>query len=83
MIDGTDTSNDWSASMEKTWGKSSQSYKDGIQLQRGGIIQRQTKETSIDVMLQLDGTNGSDKFVIDTGLNTLNTFVTSLAKEAD
>jgi imidazoleglycerol-phosphate dehydratase len=51
-----------------------------IALRRDGTIERQTKETSISVRLQLNGTSRDTR--VDTGIPMLNAFYTTLAQEA-
>mmetsp|Transcript_16415 Transcript_16415/g.20059 ORF Transcript_16415/g.20059 Transcript_16415/m.20059 type:complete len:444 (-) Transcript_16415:195-1526(-) len=83
LIDGTNIDSDIDSdvgNMAKMWGINSESYKEGIVLNRLGKSSRATKETSIDVELGIDG--GAKEISIDTGVETLNDFYESLAKEA-
>lgn len=67
--------------MEQMWGVTSESYTQSMALQRSGVSKRETKETSINVDLQLDGS--SSGISIDTGIETLNEFYRALAEEAN
>jgi len=80
IINGTTDNND-NDGMAKMWGLSSESHRQSLALKRFSSSQRQTKETSIDVSLQLDG--ASSGISIDTGIDTLNTFYNTLAREAN
>lgn len=76
--DGGDDDNN--NNMSSMWGINSQSYKEGIDLNRSAKSSRATKETSIDVELHLDG--GINGVSIDTGIQSLNDFYDTLAKHA-
>lgn len=82
LLDGTSTSDDPDSAvgMDKLWGLDSASYKSGLELNRSGIIERKTKETSISVDLKMDGMKNGIK--VETGIQTLNAFLSTLAKEA-
>jgi imidazoleglycerol-phosphate dehydratase len=86
MIDGTDTtrtcgtSPSFTGSMATMWGDESQSAKEGMGLARCGKSSRSTKETSIDVEVNLDG--GAKGVKIETGIQTLDDFYVNLAKES-
>ena len=80
LIDGTNTNEYTSQAFEDMWGLPSDSYKDGLQLGREGKLQRSTKETSILVHALLDG--GEKSVKVDTGIRTMDEFVTIMAKEA-
>jgi imidazoleglycerol-phosphate dehydratase len=58
-----------------------ENYNVSVALARQGIIERQTKETSIRVLLQLNGTSSDTK--IDTGISMMDRFFTLLANEAN
>ena len=59
----------------------SDNAKASVALQRHSKMERQTKETSIQVELWLNGESSST--TIDTGIPTLNEFFTTLANEAN
>ena len=81
LIDGTDTNDYTSDAFEQMWGVKSESHAAGLALGREGKLERCTKETSILVHALLDeGENGSVK--VDTGIKTMDDFVSVLAKEA-
>ena len=82
LIDGTDTDAplDVPGNMASMWGEESQSTKEGLELSRSGKSSRTTKETSIDVEVDLDG--GKKGINIETGIQTLNSFYNNLAKES-
>jgi imidazoleglycerol-phosphate dehydratase len=83
LIDGTDTNNTSSADFQTMWGESSASHSAGLQLAREGKLERCTKETSILVHACFDGLpNGPDSVHVDTGIKTLDKFVSILAREA-
>jgi imidazoleglycerol phosphate dehydratase HisB len=79
LIDGTDTNNYTSEAFETMWGVGSDSYKAGLELGREGKLERCTKETSILVHAALNGENSIE---VDTGIKTMDDFVSILAKEA-
>ena len=81
-IDNNDNSDDddRSQNMVAMWGINSQSYKEGIDLNRAAKSSRATKETSIDVDLKLDG--GLSGVSVETGIQSLNDFYDTFAKEA-
>jgi imidazoleglycerol-phosphate dehydratase len=66
--------------MATMWGDESQSAKEGMGLARCGKSSRSTKETSIDVEVNLDG--GAKGVKIETGIQTLDDFYVNLAKES-
>ncbi len=82
LIDGTDTtaSSGCEDNMASMWGIGSQSFKEGMALKRSGKVSRKTKETSIDVQLDLDG--GARGVTITTGIKTLDMFYENLAKDS-
>lgn len=82
LIDGTDTtvSEDTEERMASMWGIGSQSFKEGMALKRSAKVSRQTKETSIDVQLDMDG--GARGVTITTGIKTLDLFYENLAKDS-
>lgn len=80
LIDGTNTNNYTSIPNEKMWGIKSQSYTSSLELCREGKLSRSTKETSILVHVLLNGRDDSIK--VDTGIDTVDKFVSILAKEA-
>ena len=83
LIDGTDidaTFDDDKSNMVLLWGINSQSYREGIEMNRSSTSSRATKETSIDVELNLDG--GSKGVTVETGVNSLNDFYNELAIQA-
>jgi len=85
LLDGTDINvqcspEDWTGNMASMWGNESQSYQEGLALERCGLSSRDTKETSIQVSLYLDG--GEKGININTGINTLDLFYNHLAKES-
>jgi imidazoleglycerol-phosphate dehydratase len=59
----------------------SENDKASVALARQGKIERQTKETSISVLLQLNGQSSGTK--IDTGISIMDQFFTLLANEAN
>lgn len=81
---------------ETMWGLTSESYSSGLAMQRMGKVERSTKETSILVCVRLfnivvDEKMGKDddqkkeekeNGVINTGIQTLDQFITILAREA-
>ena len=67
---------------QKLWTSgSSDNDKASIALAREGKVVRQTKETSISVLLQLNGQSSDTK--IDTGISIMDQFFTLLASEAN
>jgi imidazoleglycerol-phosphate dehydratase len=82
LIDGTDTNNYSSVEFKKMWGESSDSYRDGLELGREGKVERCTKETSILVRAYLDGLKNGHGVDVNTGIQTMDDFVSILAKEA-
>jgi len=84
LIDGTNTNNYTSAEYETMWGLKSDSYTSSLELCREGKLERSTKETSILVHILLNGlAKGLDDSVeVDTGIKTMDQFVSILAKEA-
>jgi len=82
LIDGTDTdlSEGSSGKMEIMWGGESQSAKEGLDLKRFGKSSRKTKETAINVEVNLDG--GAKGVKVEAGIKTLNSFYTHIAKES-
>lgn len=79
LIDGTDTTGQ-GAKMEEMWGQSSQSAKEGVVMKRTGSSSRKTKETTINVEIDLD--DGVKGIKVKTGIQTLDSFYTDLATEA-
>ncbi|KAL7552398.1 hypothetical protein ACHAWF_015634 [Thalassiosira exigua] len=84
LVDGTDTNSYESAEYEAMWGPKSGSYAASLELCREGKLERSTKETSILVHVLLNGlTKGpEDSMDVDTGIKTMDRFVSILAKEA-
>jgi imidazoleglycerol-phosphate dehydratase len=85
IIDGTCTTNSTHQesvdnTMNAMWGIGSQSFKEGMALKRGDKSSRTTKETSIDVQVDLDG--GARGVTITTGIQTLDIFYENLAKDS-
>ncbi len=85
LIDGTSIdsevdNHDDAGNMASMWGINSQSYREGLDLNRSGKSSRATRETSIDVELKLDGSVSG--IAIDSSINSLNDFYTKLAQEA-
>eukprot|EP00554_Chaetoceros_debilis_P003402 CAMPEP_0194085272 /NCGR_PEP_ID=MMETSP0149-20130528/16943_1 /TAXON_ID=122233 /ORGANISM="Chaetoceros debilis, Strain MM31A-1" /LENGTH=455 /DNA_ID=CAMNT_0038768119 /DNA_START=89 /DNA_END=1456 /DNA_ORIENTATION=- len=85
IIDGTCTTNSTHQesvdnTMSAMWGIGSQSFKEGMVLKRGDRSSRTTKETSIDVQVDLDG--GARGVTITTGIQTLDIFYENLAKDS-
>jgi imidazoleglycerol phosphate dehydratase HisB len=84
LLDGTTTTasngEESSSDFEALWGVQSDSYKQGMELNRTASISRKTKETSIDVALQLDWMHNGVS--VSTGLSTLDKIFTKLAQEA-
>mmetsp|Transcript_6637 Transcript_6637/g.14532 ORF Transcript_6637/g.14532 Transcript_6637/m.14532 type:complete len:440 (+) Transcript_6637:110-1429(+) len=82
LLDGTDTSGAGltSAEFEALWGLQSDSYKQSLELARTASLSRKTKETSIDVNLQLDWMHAG--VAVSTGLPTLDRIFSTLAEEA-
>lgn len=67
---------------QKLWTSgSSENDKASVALARQGKIERQTRETSISVLLQLNGQSSDTK--IDTGISIMDQFFTLLASEAN
>lgn len=62
------------------WENKSANYQAGIQVQRKGIQEQSTKETSIRVQLYLDGEKNG--ISINTGIQMLNEFLIDFAKSA-
>ena len=85
LIDGTNTNNYTSAEYKRMWGLESQSYSSSLDLCREGKLERCTKETSILVRILMDGlAKGSeDSIVVKTGINTIDQFISVLAREAN
>lgn len=81
-----------STAFETMWGLTSESYSSGFAMQRMGKVERSTKETSILVCVRLFGIvvdemigkddDQKDEVVINTGIQTLDQFITILAREA-
>lgn len=79
---------------ETMWGLASQSYSSGLAMQRIGKVERSTKETSILVCVRLfgfvdekigkddDQKKEEEEVVINTGIQSLDQFITILAREA-
>lgn len=80
---------------ETMWGLTSESYSSGIAMQRMGKVERSTNETSILVCVRLFGfvdekirkvddqkKDEKEEVVINTGIQTLDQFITILAREA-
>lgn len=80
---------------ETMWGLTSESYSSGLAIQRMGKVERSTKETSIMVCVRLFGfvdekigkdddqkKEEKEEVMINTGIQTLNQFITILAREA-
>ena len=84
LVDGTNTNEYASDEYEKMWGVTSQSYTSSLELCREGKLERSTKETSILVHILLNGlAKGPEESIkVDTGIKTMDQFVTLLAKEA-
>mmetsp|Transcript_8768 Transcript_8768/g.15964 ORF Transcript_8768/g.15964 Transcript_8768/m.15964 type:complete len:437 (-) Transcript_8768:86-1396(-) len=84
LIDGTNTNNYTSAEYENMWGVKSESYTSSLELCREGKLERSTKETSILVHILLNGLakGPGDSIKVDTGIKTMDQFVSILAKEA-
>ena len=80
LLDGTTTTTTSCPDFEGLWGVQSDSYKQGLELNRTASISRKTKETSIDVTLQLDWMHSGVS--VSTGLSTLDAIFTKLAQEA-
>ena len=84
LLDGTTTTasngEESGSEFEALWGVQSDSYKQGLELNRTASISRKTKETSIDVALQLDWMHNGVS--VSTGLSTLDAIFTKLAQEA-
>mmetsp|Transcript_16343 Transcript_16343/g.46926 ORF Transcript_16343/g.46926 Transcript_16343/m.46926 type:complete len:468 (-) Transcript_16343:2347-3750(-) len=81
LLDGTTTTTgEKSADFEALWGVQSDSYRQSLELNRTASISRKTKETSIDVTLQLDWMHSG--VTVSTGLPTLDAIFTKLAQEA-
>lgn len=80
LIDGTCVDMDWEGKMSELWGKESQSYVEGLKLERKGVSSRSTKETNIDVEVHLDG--GSKGISIQTGIKSLDEFYIHLAEQS-
>mmetsp|Transcript_5949 Transcript_5949/g.13016 ORF Transcript_5949/g.13016 Transcript_5949/m.13016 type:complete len:439 (+) Transcript_5949:139-1455(+) len=83
LIDGINT-NSASEKFESMWGVKSHSYKSGLEMCREGKLERSTKETSILVHIMLNGLlKGPDEsVVVDTGIKTLDQFISILARES-
>lgn len=84
LLDGTNTNSyTSSAGYEKLWGGKSTSYTSSLELCREGKLERSTKETSILVHVLLNGlANGDSSIKVNTGIKTMDQFVSILAKEA-
>jgi imidazoleglycerol phosphate dehydratase HisB len=80
LIDGTDTNIYTSRAFDAMWGRGSESYSAGMELKREGKVERCTMETSILVHVVMDG--GCNGVKVDTGIATMDEFVTIMAKEA-
>lgn len=84
LLDGTTTTansgEEGSSEFEALWGVQSDSYKQGLELNRTASISRKTKETSIDVALHLDWMHNGVS--VSTGLSTLDAIFAKLAQEA-
>jgi imidazoleglycerol-phosphate dehydratase len=81
LLDGTNTNEYNSESFLKLWGPNSDSQKQSLAMQRCGLHQRQTKETSILVDLQLDG--GRAGITVETGVPMLNEILKVMASEGE
>ena len=81
LLDGTTTTGEESANFKAIWGVTSDSYRQSLELNRKASISRKTKETSIDVMLELDWMHSG--VAVSTGLPTLDKVFTKLAQEAN
>lgn len=84
LIDGTNTNNYTSREFQQMWGLDSQSYTSSLQLHREGKLERCTKETSILVHILFNGLakGPEDSIVVNTGIDTIDKFVSTLAREA-
>lgn len=78
LLDGVDTSTVDSANA--LYGLSTLNWKASIDLNRHANISRKTKETSIEVDIKLDG--GESGSNIATGIQTLDEFLSTIAREA-
>jgi len=73
------------AAFEEMWGVKSESYTSSLELCREGKLERSTKETLILVHVWFNGlAKGQEEecVVVDTGIKTMDEFVSILAKEA-
>lgn len=84
LIDGTNTNEYNSPEYEAMWGVQSVSYTSSLELCREGKLERSTKETSILVHILLNGLakGPEDSIKVDTGIKTMDEFVSILSKEA-
>lgn len=81
LIDGTNTNDYTSDAFEQMWGVNSESHAAGSALGREGKLERCTKETSILVHAIFNG-GESNSVKVDTGIKTMDEFVSIMAKEA-
>ena len=94
LLDGTNTNNDYTSctNFSSMWGMNSNSYNTSLELGREGKLQGSTKETSILVHVMLNGLQGANNeekkdeeslpIRVDTGIKTVDQFVSILAKES-
>jgi imidazoleglycerol-phosphate dehydratase len=81
LIDGTNTNEYNSETFLQLWGPKSDSQHQSLAMQRCGSHQRQTKETSILVDLQLDGCRSGVR--VETGVPALNEILHVMATEGE
>jgi imidazoleglycerol-phosphate dehydratase len=83
LLDGVDTTAEAApgTTLERLYGPNSDNWKASVALKRQGTVHRQTKETSISVVLALDGGEEAGQ-KISTGVATLDTFLAEFALAA-
>lgn len=84
LLDGTNTNEYATPEFNEMWGVESQSFTSSLELCREGKLERSTKETSILVHVVFDGltTQQANGSTVDTGIKTMDQFVSLLGEEA-
>ncbi|EJK62950.1 hypothetical protein THAOC_16423 [Thalassiosira oceanica] len=84
LLDGTNTNEYATPEFNEMWGVESQSFTSSLELCREGKLERSTKETSILVHVVFDGltTRQANRATVDTGIKTMDQFVSLLGEEA-
>ena len=79
LLDGTNTVIGSDNRLDQVYGPASENFKTSVDMNRNGTVERATKETSISATVSFDGRAVRQ---IDTGIVTLDTFLSTLALNA-